>query len=155
MHTASNPYTPPAVNTPLSPAAERAELAPSDRIVRSMSQTRPWVLLIGILTLILAGMTALGSVAMFLSAGDQLPWWFGVLYIAMGALYVYPGIALTRYAAAIKRLVTTREIGELEEAVDRQRKFWRFMGIVAVTVLGAYVLVIVGVVIAGAAGVLA
>ena len=67
-----------------------------------------------------------------------------VLYIALAAVYVIPCLHLIRYGIAIGRIRLSG--GEaFEEALTRQKSFWRTLGIMVIAIMGLY---FVGVVVA-------
>lgn len=62
----------------------------------------------------------------------------GIIYIPFGLLYIIPGVYLHRYASGITRLTQTSEPVALEGALDAQRSFWKFVGIMTITVMVLY-----------------
>ena len=145
-----NPYMPPA-----DPAA--AHLPPSEGrpgvtelAVELLRQTKPWVQLVAILTLLFAGFMGLGGLAMIAvsalgprTGGPEIAV-FGVVYLPLAALYVYPGVKLWKYGSAIQRLSASRDAVDLEAALREQKSFWKFTGILAIVAGLLYVLVFVG-----------
>ena len=119
-------------------------------LITLLSQTRPWVRLIGVLVLIGAAFMLLGGVAMFLQPANGP--FLGGLYILMSVFYIYPGLCLNRYASAIKEAETSADMQHVVEAFLQQKKFWRFCGIMTAIVLVIYLLIFVFVIIAAVAG---
>jgi magnesium-transporting ATPase (P-type) len=119
-------------------------------LITLLSQTRPWVRLIGVLVLIGAAFMLLGGVAMFLQPANGP--FLGGLYILMSVFYIYPGLCLNRYASAIKEAETSADMQHVVEAILQQKKFWRFCGIMTAIVLVIYLLIFVFVIIAAVAG---
>jgi len=83
---------------------------------------------------------------------------WAVLYVVLACAYIVPGLYLWRYATAIRRLNTNCSTAGLEDALEQQKSFWRFAGIltlvsivVALIILGV-ALVIVGLHVVTAAG---
>jgi hypothetical protein len=71
---------------------------------------------------------------------------FGVMalvYVLLAFVYVAPGMYLSRYASAIKRLKANATAGGLEDTLKHQKSFWRFVGIL--TAIGLVVAAIVAV----------
>jgi hypothetical protein len=134
-------------------------LAFTPRAMDMLRATKPWVrfisililigavFLIGFAVLIMTGAFALGG--MRAGAGATF---LGLLYLAMSLLYIAPAIYLSRYASRIADLVRMNRADILEAALEAQKSFWKFVGIVAAIIVGIYVVVIVIVVIAAVAG---
>lgn len=123
----------------------------STGILESLKQTRPWVLLMGILCFIGAAMTiVIGLVfAVMMAFGGGGP--FGVsmgiaaacLYLLMGVLYIFPGVFLVRYANKINTLLSAPSTEALEAALIAQKSFWKFVGISVLALFGLYLVIIV------------
>ena len=128
-------------------------LTVADTTVALLSQTRPWVRFLSIMAFIGSGFLLLGGVAMMgLSAvipsmGFLQGAAIGVMYVLMAALYIYPALLLNRYAGAIGALVVTRSAASLDAALDQQKRFWRFVGIMTIGMACVYALALVGLVI--------
>jgi len=137
-----------------------ATLTPQARLY--LDQTRPWVRFMSIVTFVCAGLMAVLAFVMLvlgvaggLAGGDRGG--FGplggaigggllaLLYLSLACVYIAPGLFLSRYAGAIKRLQTTCSAAVLEDALKHQKSFWRFIGIL--TIIG----IIVGVIVTGLA----
>ena len=71
---------------------------------------------------------------------------FGVvgffLYMGMGALYFYPALKLSQYASRIAILRQTRSERDLARALEEQRAFWAFCGVMTVITLALYVFIL-------------
>jgi hypothetical protein len=132
----------------------------TDTIVAALRKTRPWVLLLAILGFIGSAFTALASIPMLMGGAmmgnmegidaEMAPFGTGMM-VGMGALYLISAIIyfiaslyLLRYAGAIKRLVSSLDVVDLEDALQRQASFWKLMGILALVTI---VLVIIGLVV--------
>jgi hypothetical protein len=118
-----------------------------------LTQTRPWVRLISVLTFIGAGLMIIMAIFVFFAVGMVAGAGGGafgslgmaggsvvaLFYILLAALYIMPGLYLARYASTITRLRTDKSLGVVEEALGHQRSFWRFVGIMTTIalVLGA------------------
>jgi ABC-type glycerol-3-phosphate transport system permease component len=113
-----------------------------------LEQTQPWVRLMSIVLFVVAGlMIVVGLLVMTIgmagpsfmaNAGEDagplaaVGAVAGVLYIAMAALYLFPGLYLHRYASAIARMKAGNAEVHAEEALKHQRSFWRFVGIATI-----------------------
>ena len=129
-----------------------------------LDQTRPWVRFMAILIFVSVGLMALVGISMLLVAvlggframGDGGPGplgsaaGFGVMalvYVLLALVYVAPGLYLSRYATAIKRLNANSTAASLEDALKHQKSFWRFVGILsAIGIAVAVVVVVLGIV---------
>jgi hypothetical protein len=58
-----------------------------------------------------------------------------VIYPLIGLVYLFPGIYLTRYASHIGGYLGNPQTAQLELALEAQRKFWKFVGILAMIAL--------------------
>ena len=129
-----NPYQPPTRESDGSPEFSSAspEAVVTPRIIESLRKTRPWVLLMAILGMMGAGMTFLGGLGFLVSAPPEMPAGIGLFYFVMGGVYLVPTIMLFKYGTAINRLIYGGGVFALEEALDAQRRFWQFTGIMLI-----------------------
>lgn len=140
-----NPYLPPADASHFpNPAGGGASV--TELTVEMLRQTKPWVQLIGVLSLVGAGFMALGAVSMLAMAavgprGSGFSGAIGLVYLPFAALYIYPGIKLWKYGSAINRLMMSRDQGDLELALEQQKSFWKFSGISLIVLVILYVLI--------------
>ena len=83
----------------------------------------------------------LGAVgALFLGSMGAL---ISLVYLLIGALYFFPTLKLSQYASRIARLRVTKSEVDLSAALEAQRSFWAFVGIVTLVVLCLYLVIIV------------
>ena len=71
---------------------------------------------------------------------------FGIaaLYLVMAIVYLFPGIKLWKYANAITALTTSGRNQDLVAALNQQRSFWKFVGIMIIALMVLYFLVVIG-----------
>jgi len=145
-----------AIPVPQVPPATPVITSP---MVEYLKQTKPWVRFISILLfigtgfLILAGLfiTVGGS---FLSErfgsglGGMPIALIGLLYAALGVLYIIPAVFLFRYATGIQKALTVDLMSGMEDALRSQKSFWRFVGILMLILLILEVVVLVVVILA-------
>jgi hypothetical protein len=167
-----NPYSPPAppdaqfpvAPYPTGPSAYAAPAAGtvSELAVLFLQQTRPWVLLLSVLTflssglmfLLGAGILVLGAAAAF-ATSDKFPVVLvGLFYLPLGLIGLYPGIKLWKYGSAIGQLLLSRSSADLEQALGQQKSFWKYSGIAAIVLLVLYIGLIGVTVAIGVAGAL-
>jgi hypothetical protein len=72
-----------------------------------------------------------------------------VLYPAIGLIYFFPAMYVRRFANRARDYAESGQLADLEAALDAQRSFWKFFGIM--TLIGVAVAV-VGVLSAGVIG---
>jgi hypothetical protein len=109
-----------------------------------LAGTRPWVRLVSILGFVVSGFTILvgiviaGLTLVRLAPSEGLV--LAVVYPISGLLYLVPSVYLYRYASQIEDFVRNGEDWQLELALDSQRAFWKFVGILALVSIGFFVL---------------
>jgi hypothetical protein len=152
----TNPYSTP------SPTAEGfggsySQQAVAAGVMDQLARTKPWARLISVLILIgslfmvgiglvmglgggaamIAGNQAMGGAEVGIGLGMMF------LYILIAVLYIYPGIKLWRYATRIGILLQSGQVPDLEAALNEQRAFWKFVGILAIAVMALYLVILV------------
>ncbi len=141
------PQTPTVQTAPTFPAASSgASGAGSPRLRAALAETRPWVLFLSILGLVLNGLGAF-----------MVLWVIFVLTVAIGvgglllgtALLIGPGLwiaasfFLLQYGLRLGNYLRSGAAGDLDGAMVAQRSFWRFLGIVVLVILVLYLVVFV------------
>lgn len=114
-------------------------------LANHLDRTRPWVRFLGILAFVFAAFTI--GIGLLIGAGMALnrnPAGVAifVFYPLMGALYAVPGVLLNRYANHIAQFVQSRHETDLATALDAQRSFWKFAGIMGIVSIVVTVIVI-------------
>jgi hypothetical protein len=111
---------------------------------RLLDATRPWVRLVGIVLFVTAGILILAGLAVAVAGaglGQLASVSLGLLYAVMSVLYIVPGLYLVRYAARIREFVSQGQRAvQLESALETQRAFWKFIGVM--TAIGIVVSVV-------------
>jgi hypothetical protein len=125
--------------------------------IQALAATRPWVRLCSVMGFIGAGLMILAGLGLI--AGGALTSsssravgaqsFVGVMYIVMSLLYLVPSLKLWKYGTAILHLMSTNSAADLEQALEQQRGFWKFVGILVMISIG---FMIVAMVIGGVAG---
>jgi hypothetical protein len=144
-----NPYRSPAVPAAGEPlgANDRAGEVSAGSLL-TLKQTRPWVRFMSVLLFLSAALlVAAGMVggAVQIANGNTGGAEFGAvlaLYVAIGALYILPGVFLWQYATRITALLDSPTVGRLEHALQAQKSFWKFVGISAAIVMALYAVVL-------------
>lgn len=134
-----------------------------------LDQTRPWVRFMSIAIFVMAGLMVLLGLVMLLvgifgglrvtntgglgAVGSAIGGGvMALLYLALAAVYIAPGLYLSRYATAIQRLKANYTAGGLEDALKHQKSFWRFVGILTATGLVVGVVAVGLAIVAGVIG---
>lgn len=120
-------------------ATEPSEI--SERTAQIMHQTKGWttfLAVLGFLGLSFMVLFGIGMFVMTLVSGNWALLGMGALYVLMAALYVYPALKLWGYSKAVGELLISRRVSDLEAALDQQRLFWRFFGIMTIVMIVLY-----------------
>ncbi len=101
------------------------------------------MLLFSILLFIVAGFIVLGAIGFLVLGAKLMGGRIGIglmiaviLYLGMGALYAVPALFLGKYSSSIGKLAQSGSSADLEAALEAQRSFWKFAGIVALVIIG-------------------
>jgi len=107
-----------------------------------MRRTRPWVLFLGVLSLIGVAFMVCALLALLvllmvgISAREALPSFIAIPAYALGIIFdLLLGIYLLRYASRIARYVAEPGEALLAEALEVQRVYWKFVGILAIVAI--------------------
>jgi hypothetical protein len=114
--------------------------------------TQPWVRFLAIMGFIGAGFMVLaGLTAGIAGAATGRIETIGlmVIYPIMAVVYVFPSLFLLRYADRIRSFVASGQEQDLVGALDAQRSFWKFAGILTIVSILVGILFSVFAVIAG------
>lgn len=126
-----------------------ANITVTPLMIESLRATKPWVKFLSILMFIMVGLVFLGGLAMMFASpmgmrgGASVGPLMGFVYWIMGGLYLAPAIFLYRYASSIDDLVRGGGDTAMEMALESQKSFWKFTGIVTLVVLCFYLIMIV------------
>lgn len=157
----ANPYSSPSAD-PLGIAKSDGSDTVSPDTIAQLAQTKPWVrfmsvmVWIGVIFMLLA---AAGMLAMNLFGGASLKnsplagtemISMVAFYGVMAFIYIYPAAKLWAYANRIGSLNHSRSTADLNEALGEQRRFWKFIGVMTVTILCLYLVIFIGLIVFGA-----
>lgn len=113
-------------------------------VIDLLRQTRPWVRFLGIVAMVVAGLMVLGGMFLLVTTvmvGQQGTTWLGIMgavYMLMALLYIYPALCLLRYAASITAAERSGHLVHVAVALEKQKSFWRFAGILTAVILIIY-----------------
>ncbi len=123
-------------------------MAAAPGIQSVLAGTKPWVRLCSVLLFISAALMilvgglggVLGTVAL---GGGAETAALMLVYALTGLLYLIPALYLYRYAARIGEYLTGGQDVQLELALDAQRSFWKFVGVLSLILIVIAVLGII------------
>ncbi|MGH9459177.1 MAG: hypothetical protein ACRD2J_16195 [Thermoanaerobaculia bacterium] len=125
--------------------SETTESAPLDpKLLRDLRGTRRWVRILARITIVIAALlvaVALIGLAFGAFRGDLAPRESGILLLVtvlVAALWALPGLQLNRFARTLQRAETGA--ATLADVFREQHSTWRLLGIVALLVVAAYVI---------------
>ena len=125
----------------------------SQGVTLQLQKTKPWVRFMSVLMFIGAGLMLLGGIAMgVLGASGVMKQASGgspafnagfgagiaAVYTFMAVLYIYPALKLWKYADRIRDLINSHQVLDLEKALNEQRAFWKFVGVMIIAVFVIY-----------------
>jgi hypothetical protein len=137
-------YEPP----PFVPAP--APLSPS--IAKILKDTQPWARTMGIMGFISVGFMILGGLAAGIvgfATGNVQSVMLMIVYPVLGVLYIVPSMYLVRYANRIRDFVAQGHVSQLESALDAQRAFWKFVGVLTIISIALSILIVMAAVVFG------
>jgi hypothetical protein len=141
------PGYPPPVQEVAVPVA-----ATTSMTVEMLRQTKPWVRFLSILGFIGAGLMILCGLIMGVAGvagGAPEMFLLFILYPVLGLLYIFPSLYLYRYASRIAEFILYGQSEHLDSALEAQKSYWRFMGIMMLVVLCLYALIFLIAIFAG------
>ncbi|MDR3145369.1 MAG: hypothetical protein LBU21_03750 [Treponema sp.] len=135
----------------------RAPVVLTDSMIRSLKGAAPWLRFLGILTFISCGVLGLSGLILTLVSfitedfleelggfGGVL---IGLLYIALGVLFIFPGRFTYNFGARIRNFLLGNSGEELELALKNNKSLWKFYGILSIVYLAMIPVAIVALVI--------
>jgi len=127
----NDPYQPPSAPVSASYASADAQISPL--VLHHLLRTQPWVRLVSVIGLIMT-VLMMGLMLYTLSLANAYARSTGmttvvVVFIVLLVLAIYPLVRLSKYASAIARIRFSQGLTDLEDALDQQRAFWKFVGI--------------------------
>jgi hypothetical protein len=140
MSTPFDPYRPPQASLDEPPQLDPSAAVPPV-LIQLMAQTRPWVRLFSVLSFIGLGLTFLAIIFLGtnsryappgMNAGMLIP------SLVVLLLCIPPALFLWQYASGIRRLQDGGGMPAFEEALTRQKSYWKYLGIMVTILLGLY-----------------
>jgi hypothetical protein len=128
-------------------------------VLQQLAGTKPWVRFMAVLMFVGAGFMLLGALFILLAGGAIMASskiggvgtgisagvmsMFAILYASVALIYIYPALKLWGYANQIASLLVSGSTIDLEGALNQQRAFWKFLGIMVIAVFVLYIVAII------------
>ena len=158
----NNPYSSP-VNHPQTGLEFGNSNTVSVAVIEQLAATKPWVRLMSVITFIGAAFMLLGAAGMLLVGGmgamsrkpsaavlsGAMGFGIAAIYATLALVYIFPGVKLWKYASAIGSLMHSGTEVDLVAALNQQRSFWKFVGIIVLAIIVLYVFIIIAFVLFG------
>jgi hypothetical protein len=138
-----NPYESPKIMTTPSDVGQwDSSLNGAAEMLR---QTKPWVRFASIMTFIGSALMVLLAVVMMAAGAAGAPGMpsavIGLVYLLFSIVYVIPAVYLWRYADRIGSFLLQRTARSLAHALEAQKSFWKYVGILVLVILCLYALI--------------
>ena len=124
----------------------------------NLDQTAGWAKFLAIIGFVFIGLMVLGalSIGFWMDSfiGEEIPGgtlWLTILYLAIAALYFFPILYLYQFATNMKDAIRSSDQRQMDIAFSNIKAHYRFVGILAIVILGFYALALVIVIIGGLA----
>ncbi len=129
------------------PAERQNLLTPG--MIQSVKGIGPWARFLAIMGFISVGFMLIVSAFMLVAGilggtlsndlgGAALLILMTILYVIMAVVYIFPALYLWQTASAVVRLKGGAIQEGMETVLEKQRKFWKFVGIVVIVFLVLY-----------------
>jgi hypothetical protein len=101
--------------------------------ISHLKGSAPWMKFMSIMGFIGSALIILSAFVM-LAAGSDIPNGaiIGVIYIALGGVYIYVSYILWQWASSVSTFVLSRDSRSLENAFARQKALWMTAGILTI-----------------------
>ncbi|HEY9124390.1 MAG TPA: hypothetical protein PK252_02405 [Bacteroidales bacterium] len=132
--------------------AGEKKLELNEEALNELTQIRKWAMFFSVLGFIfIALMVFAGLIMAALSSGlagaglGKLPMVFvGILYLALGIIYILPVIYLYRFSVDAKIAIESKDAILIASALKSLKKHFRFIGVFTIVIFSIYVLAIIG-----------
>lgn len=146
-----NPYSAPSSNPRGSDSFGAGNDGVTPGVINQLARTKGWVRFLAVLGFIGSGLMVLAAAGMMLGSAafgkamkekdmgadfsSGLFMGVGALYLVMGLIQMHPALKLNSFASAIGRLILSGSVSDLVDAIEQQRSFWKFVGVMLVIFL--------------------
>jgi hypothetical protein len=161
MSDIDNPYQSP--ESPIVPEIpQNTGVMLSEKMLRHLNDSSPWLQFIGILGYIGSGLLVIGgilgtigfSAMSFLGLGDFPFWIIAVIYIPLGVLFFFPAHFTYNFGRKIRNYRFSNSTEDLELAFKNNKSLWKFNGIICTIYLAFIPFTIIIGIIGGVAAVI-
>jgi len=133
-------------------AFEAFELNISDHILGLLKETSTWTYFLSILGFIGIGLMLLfgvmfGTILSDMPTGSNPyeglgfnPAYFGLIYVVLAIVYFFPVYYLFNFSRKMKSALLSKNNEEFVKAFSNLKSHYKFVGIVAIVVIGLYIL---------------
>ena len=90
--------------------------------------------------ILLVSKHVIGNQQIELSTTMLIP--LGIIYILLGAILIIPAVYLLYFAEKTEKAIAENDVEMMEQAINRMKSYWKFMGILTIVLLGAALLVV-------------
>ena len=158
----NDPYATPMTN--VQPTGYSGQAVISQGVIQQLAATKPWVRFISVLMFIGAGLMLLLALLMVVmgsavASATKNPMFSGGMGVFMAAIYgvlafiyIFPALKIWKYATCIGVLMASGATFDLEMALNEQRSFWKFIGILCLIFVSLYALIFIGFLVLGGIG---
>lgn len=129
--------------------AEEPQQLQVDEVIRAhMLETGRWTRFLAIICFIMIALIVFGGLAVMLmpASGGAASMYgatgatLGLFYFVIAAVYLYPAIAMNKYANRIKRSIALEDQQMFTEAHKNMKGLFKYMGILTILFIILYVL---------------
>ncbi len=141
----------------ISPESSQPRLLEIDYVRQMLNTTAKWTKFLGIMGFIACGFVVLAALSMFtlgngLSEIPNMPVAFmtggflGTMYLLAAVLYFFPSRYLYQFSEKLNQAIQSEDETQLVLALDKNKSFFKFIGITTIVVLALYVLMFIGII---------
>jgi hypothetical protein len=122
-----------------------------------LKEAAGWAKLIGIVAFVLTGIIVIVGLLMITGAGalsrefGSMGAFVGVIYIAAGAIYFFPGLYLYNFSKNMKVGLKQQAQWQVTTGFESLKSFFKFSGILTLILICIYGLMLLGFIVFGAA----
>ena len=127
---------------PARPSAEETSFKPTESMLLSLRQTKPWARLMSILGFISIGFMAIAGIINMVAFPQEgggetifLGTFSAIMNVLVGLLYFFPSLYLFTFSSSIGRLLDGGGVKEMEATLVNQKSFWKFIGILTLVMI--------------------